>query len=125
PHALEAARAGLQVRHANDVLVAHPRRQMPAHGGGDFGVAAHERLHALPIELGIALALIVAQPLVGEPHDLAELSGALRRRRLRRRLAAAARDLVTGGEAAQAGLGAAAALADRVLAAVARERQHA
>ncbi len=125
PDSLEARRPGLQVCHADDVLVAHPGGEMPRHRRGDLGIRAAESLQALAIQLGIVGALVVAQPLVGEPHDVGEPRCPLGWRRLLGRLASAARDFIAGGEAAQAGFGAASCLADRRLAGLARDRQHA
>src|SRR5205823_4703891 len=88
-------------------------------------VSLEKRLHALFIELDVARTLIVLQPFLADFQYFFESSGALRRRRLPRRRALSQRNLVARGEAAQARLGAAAAVADRLLAHLARERQHA
>src|SRR4029079_6073088 len=115
-HALEARGARLQVGDADDVLVGHPQREVARHFGGELLVAAEERLHALLVERRVFVALVILQSLNAEIHDLSQLAGALRRRRRRGRRALARGDVVAGGEAAQAGLGAAAAVADGLLA---------
>src|SRR5687768_18175573 len=57
-----------------------------------------------------------------QPENFLELRGPLRLRRLGRRRALARGDVEAGGEAAQAGLGTAAAVANGLLAGFARER---
>ena len=137
-HAFEAAFARFQVGDTDDVLVTHPQRKKAAGLAGQFVLVAIEpqhRFEAVQVEVGVSLVLKV-----GAPRD-AFLEHLVRRCRERsahaigwraapngrfQRMspAGSGRGMVeAGGKTAQAGFGALAHLANRVLAGGARQRQ--
>ena len=122
---LEPRCAGLQVRDADDVLVAHPQRHLARDLRGKPRVCVEERFHPFAEQGHIRGTLVVLKARYGEVHDVLQLRRALQRHRLLRRGARSRGDLAAGGEAAQARLGAAPAAADRLLAGLAGQGKRA